>query len=113
MSARAFLVGTIANDVSIQIVNKVELVEFSLLCKDGRGIEYIKCVAWGELAILLNKYCIKGSKIEVVGRIKTKEFEIKGKGMKVKNTHVLVDKIEFISNTIKQEDLFSIGGENV
>ena len=56
--------------------------------------DFISCVAFGKTAELVEKYCHKGMKICVSGRIQTGSYTNKD-GIKVYTTDVIVDNVEF------------------
>ena len=56
--------------------------------------DFISCTAWGKTAETISQYCVKGSKIAVVGSIKTGSYEDKS-GNKKYTTDVNVESFEF------------------
>lgn len=68
--------------------------------------DFISCQAWGKTAELLAKYCKKGSRIAVEGRIQTGSYQDKETGKTVYTTDVVADRIEFMdsANEAKSED---------
>ena len=56
--------------------------------------DFISCTAWGKTAETIAQYCVKGSKIAVVGSIKTGSYEDKS-GNKKYTTDVNVESFEF------------------
>ena len=68
--------------------------------------DFIYCQAWGKTAELLAKYCKKGSRIAVEGRIQTGSYQDKETGKTVYTTDVVADRIEFLdsANEAKSED---------
>lgn len=71
--------------------------------------DFISCQAWGKTAELLAKYCKKGSRIGLVGRIQTGSYQDKETGKTVYTTDVVADRIEFLesANQAKSEDDWS------
>ena len=63
--------------------------------RDKEATDFINCEAWGTVADLLEKYCSKGSKIGVSGKIRNESYEKDGK--KVYKTYILVSDVDFYS----------------
>lgn len=61
----------------------------------AKSTEYIPCIVWGKQAERLVSMIQKGSKVFVVGKFKTRNYE-KG-GVKVYRTEVQVSDIHFLS----------------
>lgn len=72
-------------------------VAVNRMAKDGKNPEadFISVVAFGKTAELLEKYCHKGSKVGITGRIQTGSYE--KDGHKVYTTDVIIDRLEFLS----------------
>lgn len=63
--------------------------------KDGnQEADFISCVAFGKTAEFLQKYCHKGTKLVIAGRIQTGSYTDQD-GRKVYTTDVVVDETEF------------------
>ena len=60
---------------------------------DG-GTDFISCVAFGKAAEFQGKYCHKGTKLAVAGRIQTGSYEGRD-GKKVYTTDVVIEEQEF------------------
>lgn len=56
--------------------------------------DFISCVAFGKTAEFIEKYCFKGTKLVVSGRIQTGSYTNK-EGQKVYTTDVVVEEAEF------------------
>lgn len=61
-----------------------------------READFINCVAWRNQAENLYKYCHKGDKVAVVGRIETGSY-VTENGEKRYTTDVVAEEIEFVS----------------
>ena len=71
-----------------------KIARFNLaLDRIGEGADFPSYIAWEKRAELIEKYCHKGQKIGIVGRIQTGSYE--GKNGKVYTTDIVVDEIEF------------------
>ncbi len=82
----------------------LEVARFSLACngefvnKNGeREAEFINCVAFGNTASTLNKFCHKGDLISAVGRIRNGSYDAQD-GSKRYTTDVIVENFEFTSS---------------
>ena len=63
--------------------------------RDGEPTaDFINCVAFGKTAEFLEKYCTKGTKLVVEGRIQTGSYTNKD-GNKVYTTDIAVENLEF------------------
>lgn len=63
--------------------------------KDGeQSADFINCVAFGKTAEFVERYCTKGTKLVVEGRIQTGSYTNKD-GNKVYTTDVVVEGVEF------------------
>lgn len=58
--------------------------------------DFINCIAWRTTAELMSKYCKKGDKIAVNGRIQTRNYENKD-GKKVYVVEVVAENVEFLT----------------
>ena len=66
--------------------------------RDGeQSADFINCIAFGKRGEFAEKYLRKGTKIAVVGRIKTGSYTNKD-GQKVYTTDVIVDEHEFVES---------------
>ena len=77
-----------------ETTNGKKIVRFNLaLDRIGEGADFPSYIAWEKRAELIEKYCHKGQKIGIVGRIQTGSYE--GKNGKVYTTDIVVEEIEF------------------
>lgn len=63
---------------------------------------FVDCVAWEKTADLLKKYCTKGSKIAVAGRLKKDTFA-KADGTKITFTKIVVEQLELCGGSTTKE----------
>lgn len=61
---------------------------------DNKETDFIRCVCFGKRAEFVEKYVKKGTRMAIVGRIKTGSYENKD-GNTVYTTDVIVSEIEF------------------
>lgn len=62
--------------------------------------DFVRCVAWRNLAELIMQYFFKGSRILICGSLRTENYEKDGK--RQYSTYVVVDDINFIDKADKQ-----------
>lgn len=82
--------------------------------------DFITCQAWGVTADLLSRYCSKGSKIGIEGRIQTGSYQDKETGKTVYTTDVVVNRLELLdsrkgqrSNNQGSDDFFNDDFEEI
>lgn len=64
---------------------------------EQQSADFISCTAFGKTGELIEKYCHKGKKIVVEGRIQTGSYT-NNDGVRVFTTTVVVENIEFAEN---------------
>lgn len=109
-------IGRIVNDLELRTTsNNNSVCQFTIAINDGYGekerTDFIDCVVWNKRAENLCKYCEKGTKVAVEGKLQTDSYEKDGK--KIKTTKVSVDSIEFIEKIKNKEEPTSAKNEQV
>lgn len=66
-----------------------------------RGVDYLNVVAWNKLAETVMKYCKKGDKVGVAGRIQIRSWQDK-EGVKKYATEIVAAEVEFLY--LKKQD---------
>ena len=81
-----------------------KVCEFTLATNrvNGKDADFIDCMLWDKQAENLVKYQGKGSLVGVSGEIRKESYEINDK--KHHKTYVLVNQIEYLSQTQKTEN---------
>lgn len=92
-------IGRIVNNLELRSTNNGNSVcQFTIAINEGYGdkerTDFIDCVAWNKRAESICKYCDKGVKVAIEGKLQTDTYEKDGK--KIKTTKVLVNEIQFI-----------------
>lgn len=92
-------IGRIVNNLELRSTNNGNSVcQFTIAINEGYGdkerTDFIDCVAWNKRAESICKYCDKGVKVAIEGKLQTDTYEKEGK--KIKTTKVLVNEITFI-----------------
>ena len=108
---RVCLNGRLTKDIDLRYTqNNVAIAIFTLAVqrkfKNKNGdyeSDFINCVAYRQVAELLNKYTKKGDLIGVEGKIQTRNYENKD-GKKVYITEVIVENIDFLSTNKIEKD---------
>ena len=99
------VIGNIGSDLALQeTANGVAMLNFSVAVKrdytnaDGeRGVDWFDCRAYRGLAGAIAKWCKKGDKIYLAGRLETRSYE-DIQGVKRKAINFIIDKMEFLDN---------------
>ncbi len=103
---KVILMGRLSRDPESRMTgNNLEVVRFSLAVnaefanRNGeREAEFINCVAFGNTANTINKYCTKGTSIAVIGRIRNGSYDAQD-GTKRYTTDVVIDSFEFAGSS--------------
>lgn len=94
------LIGRPTKDIDVRVNGETTVARFSLAVdrkkSKDKSADFVSCVAFNKTAEFLNKYVKKGSKIVVMGEIRTGSYEKDGK--KVYTTDVVVSEFEFASS---------------
>ena len=103
----AIISGNLTKDIEISSTKTGKHVtRFCLgVRRDKEATDFINCEAWGTVADLLEKYCSKGSKIGVSGKIRNVSYEKDGKT--VYKTYILVSDVDFYSTKAADNTSFS------
>lgn len=79
--------------------------------QDGQTADFISCVAFGKSGEFVEKYCHKGTKLVVTGRIQTGSYTNK-EGQKVYTTEVVAEDQEFAeSRNAQSQSIGNYGGQ--
>lgn len=105
---RLFLIGNICNDLTLEeTASGVSILRFGLAVKrdyargdEERQTDFFNCTAWKGTAETIARYCKKGDKLCVEGKIEFRDYE-DNQGIKRRATDVVVDKTEFLG--VKKE----------
>ena len=95
------LIGNISRDLELRYsASQTAVLKFSIAVSRRRkedGADFINCIAFGKTAENMERFCRKGSKVGVVGRIQTGSYE-REDGTKVYTTDVIADNVEFLDS---------------
>lgn len=101
---KVILMGRLTDEPKVRAVKDDKKVAEFVIAVDRykEGADFPRCVAWDKRAEFVEKYCHKGGKFLVEGRIQTGSYE--KDGHKVYTTDVMVDSIEFCEKKEKAMD---------
>lgn len=110
------LIGRPTKDMDVRVNGETTVARFSLAVdrkkSKDKSADFVSCVAFNKTAEFLNKYVKKGSKIVVLGEIRTGNYTNKD-GVKVYTTDVLVNEVEFASSKEQGEPQESVPEEYI
>lgn len=91
--------GRLTKDIELKKTpSNKSVTQFTLAVnRDKEHADFIQCVAWEGTAELLSSYTRKGSKINVTGRLQTRDYT-DANGRKVYVTEVIVREVEFLDS---------------
>lgn len=103
---RVIISGRITKDLELKYTsNNNPVTLFTLAVKRTKeDSDFIQVVAYNKQAENVTKYCKKGSSINVVGRLYTRNYEDKD-GKKVYVVEVIADEIEFVGNASEKKEV--------
>lgn len=104
------LIGNLTKDPQVgKTSNGISYCKFAIAVtrdyKDNNGnreTDFFNCSAWRALAENIGKYCVKGSKVCVIGTLQNRTYEDKH-GNKKTVTEILAVNVEFLSMKSKSE----------
>lgn len=80
--------------------------------RDGEtDVDFFKCVCFGKTAETINKFFVKGSMIQVTGRLRNNAYE--KDGVKKQNTDIVVEKFHFTGEKKKTNFINNIKTDNI
>lgn len=106
----AILIGNIVNDPELRYTtgeNQTATCRFRIAVNDGYGdkreTSFITIQAWRKQAENVCRYCHKGSKVCVTGKIRTGSYENK-EGRKVYTFEIVASNIEFLTSKSEESE---------
>lgn len=96
---KVILCGNITNDLELrQTTSGKNVLGFTVALNEGYGekktTEFVDCTAWENTAEIVAKYCHKGSKLLIEGKLRSDSYEKNGE--KRKKIYVLADRVELL-----------------
>ena len=94
---KVILSGNIVKDIELMTTsNDISFARFTIAVKrNEEKTDFINCIAWRKIAETMSKYCKKGDKVAVVGKMEVTKYEAGGE--KRTMTEINVDEVEFLS----------------
>lgn len=102
---KVFLIGNVTKDIELKkLQSDASVCSFGLATnrswknKNGEKqeeVEFHNIVAWGRLAEVLSQYAKKGSKINIIGRLRTRQWEDKD-GNKRRQTEIVAEEMSLL-----------------
>lgn len=106
---RVILIGRLTRDPDVRHTGETMVARYTLAvdrgykAQDGQATaDFISCVAFGKRAEFAEKYLQKGTKIAVVGSVRTGSYKDK-EGRTIYTTDVSVDSHEFVESRKEKE----------
>lgn len=102
------LSGRLTKDVELkQSQSGKYYVQFTLavdkLVGKEKQADFINCVAWEKLAEVLSQYTHKGSKVNVMGRLSTRNYK-NSDGLTIYVTEVVINQLELCDSKPKEDN---------
>ena len=105
---KVILIGNLGKDPEHKQVGQhgLSIAEFSVACtekwksQDGEAkekTEWVNVTVFRDLADIVQKYCHKGDKVYVEGKLETQTWDDRQTGQKRYKTHVIADKVLFLN----------------
>jgi len=99
---KAIILGNLGRDPELRYTQSGKaVVNFSVATSERRGdeetTEWHSVVAWDKLAELVNRLCVKGTKVYVEGRIQTREYTDRDDNKRHK-TEIVAREMVFLTN---------------
>jgi len=108
------IIGNVGQEPEIKNTETIKIANFSVACNKYRkdketnemiqDTDWIKCVAFGLKAELIEKFVKKGDRISLVGRVSPRSYQDKENQTKY-ITETIIDEIEFLSNKNEERKL--------
>lgn len=100
---KVVLIGNLTKDPELkETASGVTVCRFYLAVKrraakgEEAETDFFNCVAWRALGETIEKYCVKGNKLAVTGRIEFRSYE-DTYGNKRQATDIVVEEVEFLT----------------
>lgn len=95
-------IGNLTKDPELRYTSKnTPVVSFSIAINENYGenkkTTYVECIAWRKLAENIAKYCSKGTKLAIEGRLQNSSYEGTDGNKKYK-TNIVVSNVIFLNH---------------
>lgn len=110
---KVILIGNLCKDIELRFTqNNIAVMQNTLAVRNDfknsngeYGTQFVNVVSWNKQAEFLSKYCSKGSKILVEGRIETRNYDDPD-GKRVYVTEVIAEKVEILNGKKEENNSF-------
>ncbi len=114
MINRVTVEGNITDHIDLrQTTNGKMVTSFSVASNEGSGenkhTEFVNVTAWEKTAELISRYCQKGTRVLIEGKLRTDSYD--KNGQKMYRTYVLANNVEFLDRT-KAEPQTTLTGDD-
>lgn len=114
MINRVIIEGNLTDNVDLRKTQSGKLVtSFTVACSEGTGdkkyTEFVDVTAWEKTAELISRYCQKGTRVLIEGKLRTDSYD--KNGQKMYRTYVLANNVEFLDRT-KTEPQTTLTGDD-
>ncbi len=106
---KVMAIGRMVKDIEIRMTTTGKSVgSFTLAVnrkfkQEGQpDADFINCVAWGQVADLINKYVHKGNQVGIEGRLQTRSYE--HEGIKRHISEVIVEGVTLLGSKQNNQD---------
>lgn len=107
---KVFLIGHLVKDPELRYTSSnIPVASFTLAVNRNftnqngeKEVDFINIVAWKKQAENIHKYCFKGSKVAIDGRLQTRTYEDQN-GQKRYVTEVVADNVQFLDTKAARE----------
>lgn len=102
------LCGRLVDNPTFRKIGEKSNVNFKLAVDRDKKVDgqptadFINCVAWMSTADVINKYTIKGSQVNVIGRLQTRNYD-GSDGRKVYVTEIVVNSVQLLGKKVVNE----------
>ena len=92
-------IGNLTKDVELKTTNSGKAVATFTIAINGYkdSVDFINCVAWEKVAENTARYCHKGSKVAIEGKMQTRSYEAKD-GSKRYVTEIICNNVQFLDS---------------
>lgn len=99
---RSILAGRLVRDPELRMTkNETAIARFTLAInwhgRNGKGTDFINCIAWGGLAEIAKEYLKKGRLVAVEGHLSVKSYKDKS-GKNKTSTEVVIENLQMLDS---------------
>jgi len=100
---KIIIIGNLTRDPELKTTNNDKQVcKFTVAVQDNEQTYFFNVASWGNQGEAIAKYCKKGSKIAVMGKLTQRSYENKD-GVKMTAVEIFAQEVEFMSKGENKE----------